>query len=94
MPLPYRRATMNRTSGHSSAHQSAPDAVWEQILPAIPDRINDLGDGIYEALWWRPYPVMDIEILKRDECVDLLGPAFEPEQLPGGLGVQFRLRGP
>jgi hypothetical protein len=68
--------------------------VWEFISPAIPDHLEHLGDGQYEALWWKPVPVMDIEILKYTEGVMISGEPFEPMGLSGGLALQFSITSP
>jgi hypothetical protein len=65
--------------------------VWDFIAPAVPDRIVDIGNGQYEARWWKPVPMMDIEILKRTEGVFIHGEPFEPRNLEGGLACQFSL---
>ncbi len=85
---------MMNCSQPSTVNQPAPDLIWDLIAPAVPDRLNDLGGGVYEALWWKPVPVMDVEIMRRDECVELLGAPFEPAQLPGGVGLHFRVSPP
>ncbi|HVU15189.1 MAG TPA: hypothetical protein VHD90_28140 [Phototrophicaceae bacterium] len=65
--------------------------VWAFIAPAHPDHLRDLGGGVYEAKWWMPVPVMDIEILKRTEGVLFCGEPFEPATMPGGLAVRFSI---
>ncbi len=66
--------------------------VWELIAPAIPDHLVNLGSGEYEARWWKPVPLMDIEILKMTEGV-ICDEPFEPEGLTGGLAVRFAVSG-
>jgi hypothetical protein len=68
--------------------------VWEYIAPAIPDHLEPLGDGQYKALWWKPVPVMDIEMLKYTEGVVIAGEPFEPNGLSGGLALQFSITPP
>jgi hypothetical protein len=63
--------------------------VRRLLAPSAPDVLVDLGNGLYEARWWRPVPMMDVEILKRTEQVELHGEPFEPSNLPNGLAVQF-----
>lgn len=63
--------------------------VWDLIAPAVPDHMDDLGNGQYEARWWKPVPVMDIEILKYTEGICISTDPFEPENLPGGLALRF-----
>lgn len=65
--------------------------AWDILAPAIPDHLEDLGDGQFEARWWKPVPVMDIEIIKYTEGVEIQGKPFEPRGLPGGLGLRFTL---
>ena len=65
--------------------------VWELIAPATPDHLADLGSGQYEARWWKPVPVMDIEILKFTEGVSICGEPFEPVGLSGGLALRFSI---
>ncbi len=50
-----------------------------------------MGDGHYEARWWKPVPVMDLEILKYTEGVRIQGKPFEPKGLPGGIGLRFSI---
>ena len=66
-------------------------SVWAFIHPAIPDTLHEVGSGLYEARWWKPVPSMDIEILKRTDGVIFEGSPFEPENLCGGIAIQFRL---
>lgn len=63
--------------------------VWDVIAPVSPDYLNDLGDGLYEARWWKPVPTMDIEILKYTDGVVINGDPFEPPNLSGGLALRF-----
>lgn len=67
------------------------DEVWDFIAPAMPDHLHYLGDGQYEARWWKPVPTMDIEILKYTEGVVIIGEPFEPSTLPGGLALRFSI---
>ncbi|HLV36027.1 MAG TPA: hypothetical protein VKY59_12965 [Spirillospora sp.] len=63
--------------------------VWDMIAPARPDALDYIGDGVYEARWWKPVPVMDVEILRHTEGIQFEQEPFEPKQLPGGLAVRF-----
>jgi hypothetical protein len=63
--------------------------IWALIAPAQPDHLEDLGNGLFEARWWKPVPIMDIEILKYTDGVFVDGEAFEPQTLPGGLALRF-----
>jgi hypothetical protein len=65
--------------------------VWDFIAPVRPDMLMELDGGNYEARWWKPVPMMDIEILKRTEGVVIQGEPFEPTTLPGGLAFRFSL---
>ena len=65
------------------------DDVWDIIAPVVPDHMEELSQGMYEAQWWFPVPKMDIEILIRSEGVVITEPPFEPAHLPGGLSVRF-----
>jgi hypothetical protein len=65
--------------------------VWTSIAPAAPDCLVDIGNGQYEARWWKPVPMMDIEILKHTEGVSIHGEPFEPPNLEGGLACRFSL---
>ncbi len=66
-------------------------SVWAFIHPAVPDTLREVDKGLYEARWWKPVPKMDIEIMKRTDGVILEGSPFEPDNLYGGLAIQFRL---
>lgn len=63
--------------------------IWKLIAPVMPDRLDDLGGGRFEARWWSPVPMMDLELLKYTEYVIVDGQPFEPASLPGGLAVRF-----
>jgi len=65
------------------------DEAWDILLPAVPDHLEDLGNGQFEARWWKPVPVMDIEIIKYTPGIEIHGKTFEPKELPGGLGLRF-----
>jgi hypothetical protein len=65
--------------------------IWEIIAPVAPDHLNDLGNGQYEARWWKPAPAMDIEILKLTDGVVITGEPFEPPNLAGGLALRFSI---
>jgi len=73
----------------SQQYQLTTQEVWQLIAPAQPDHLEDLGDGSYEARWWKPVPVMDIEILKYTDGVLIDDAPFEPKTLPGGLALRF-----
>lgn len=72
-------------------HRMSINQVWDFIAPANPDHLEDLGDGRYEARWWIPVPIMDIEILKYTEGVYISGEPYEPRNLPGGLALRFSI---
>lgn len=67
--------------------------VWALIDPVEPDCLEDLGNGIIEASWWKPVPLMDIEILSRTENIIVQGNPYEPRALPNGLAVRFMIAG-
>lgn len=77
--------------GAIAAHQQhvTLDEVWDFIAPVRPDRLDELGNGVYEAKWWKPVPMMDVEILQHTEGVAIQGEPSEPVQLPGGIAVRF-----
>ncbi|MBX3061552.1 MAG: hypothetical protein KF726_01165 [Anaerolineae bacterium] len=66
--------------------------VWSLISPAAPDCLEHLGDGYYEAKWWHPVPMMDVEILSRTEYVTTYGQPYEPKGMPNGLALRFRVQ--
>lgn len=84
----WARANAWWEAGMQSAQVSVKQ-VWELLSPVQPDRIEDLGDGVYEARWWTPVPVMDVEILRRTEGVMIHSEPYEPQTLAGGLAVRF-----
>jgi hypothetical protein len=75
-----RRATLPR------------NAIWKILAPAQPDHLKDLGDGLYEARWWTPVPMMDVEILQRTAGIQVIGEPFEPPELPCGLALRFSVQ--
>lgn len=64
-------------------------ALWKMLAPAQPDHLRDLGDGVYEARWWTPVPMMDLEIMQRTAGIHIIGEAYEPPDLPCGLALRF-----
>lgn len=66
--------------------------VWNLLAPVEPDHLEALGNGQYEARWWRPVPMMDIFILQRTAGITIHGEPFEPKHLPGGLAVRFSVQ--
>jgi hypothetical protein len=69
------------------------DKVWELIAPAVPDCLSEVQSCVYEAKWWKPVPLMDIEILKRTEGIIIYGDIYEIGDLPKGLAVRFSVVG-
>ncbi len=65
------------------------NSVWDMISPAVPDCLEHLGGGVYQATWWKPVPVMDVEIMKRIEGIDIVSEPYEPKSLPGGVTMRF-----
>jgi hypothetical protein len=63
--------------------------VWGRLKPAVPDCLNELDDGSYIAKWWKPVPMMDVEIIIRTESLVVHGDPYEPDDLPGGIAVHF-----
>lgn len=74
--------------------RSTRDEVWDLINPVRPDTLKTLGDDVYEARWWKPVPMMDVELLRYTEGVEIQQPPFEPESLPGGIAVRFKVEIP
>lgn len=66
--------------------------IWELIAPAIPDSIEDLGEGHYLAKWWKPVPAKDVLVLRKCTSVVVHGEPFEPRNLPEGIAVHFSLQ--
>jgi hypothetical protein len=64
--------------------------VLQHIEPVDPDRIQHVGNGVYELLWFPPILEMDIEVLRRTPGVTIVE-EFEPANLPGWTGVRFTL---
>lgn len=67
--------------------------VWYLLEPAIPDCLTELQDGTYIAKWWKPVPVMDIEIAQRTERIFVHGEPFEPQDLTDGIAIRFSVMG-
>jgi hypothetical protein len=65
--------------------------VWSRIAPAQPDSLVELDNGLYEARWWKPVPMMDIEILRHTDGVSIDTEPFEPQNFAGGLACRFSL---
>ncbi len=79
-----------RQDAHQRFHITI-DEAWNLLAPAIPDHLEDLGNGQFEARWWKPVPLMDVEILKYTEGVQISETPYEPKNLPGGLAVRFAI---
>jgi len=73
---------------------SSIDRVWQLIYPVSPDCLSEVQPSMYEAKWWRPVPLMDIEILKRTEGIIIYEEASEPFDLPKGLAIRFSVLAP
>ncbi len=86
----FQSAILWRRSAAEEFKLSIAD-VWAFIDPAHPDHLKDLGGGVYEAKWWSPVPVMDVEILKRTEGVMVCGELYEPATMPGGIALRFSI---
>ncbi|MEO8610149.1 MAG: hypothetical protein ABI690_19805 [Chloroflexota bacterium] len=69
--------------------QPVKSEVWDFIAPVLPDRLVNLGSGQYEARWWKPVPMMDVEILRGTAGILVHGDPFEPSNLAGGLACRF-----
>jgi hypothetical protein len=67
------------------------DEVWDHIEPATPDSLDEVSDNVFEAKWAAPVPVLDIEILRRTEGIQILGDCFEPKHMPNGVGIRFTI---
>ena len=71
--------------------QPVKSEVWNLMAPVVPDRLLNLGNGQYEARWWKPVPMMDVEILKGTAGILVHGDPFEPSNLAGGLACRFSI---
>lgn len=69
--------------------QCVDNDVWNLLTPAVPDCLECLGGGVYQATWWKPVPVKDLEIMMGLKCVELLTEPFQPDNLPGGIAMRF-----
>lgn len=65
--------------------------VWAMLKPAVPDCLEATTNERYIAKWWKPVPVMDVEIILRTEGLRVCGEPYEPDDLPGGIAVCFSL---
>lgn len=65
--------------------------VWNRIAPAIPDHLVEVDQNTFEAQWWHPVPMMDVEILQRTEGISIVSPPAQPPNLPGGISVRFTI---
>lgn len=67
------------------------DVVWDFIDPVKPDHLDKVGTGLFEAKWWKPIPLMDVEILRRTASVLIHNEMVNPTELPGGMIVRFSI---
>jgi hypothetical protein len=65
------------------------EVVWELIKPVQPDHLEELENGVFEARWWKPVPIMDVKMLSYTPGIQIQGQPFEPTHLSGGLAVRF-----
>ncbi len=65
--------------------------VWQSVEPAVPDCIEQIEEGVFEARWWKPVPLMDIDTIRHINTIQVVGEPYEPEHLPSGMAVRFRL---
>ena len=83
--------TMRWCKEVSKKYQYSLDDVWNKIAPSVPDHITMIDYDVYEAQWWHPVPMMDVEILKRTEGIDIVSTLTESKNIQGGLSVRFKL---
>lgn len=65
--------------------------IWTLLKPAVPDCLESMPEDRYIAKWWKPVPVMDVEIILRTEGIRIHGEPYEPGDLPDGIAVCFSL---
>ncbi|MDZ4763824.1 MAG: hypothetical protein SGI73_04675 [Chloroflexota bacterium] len=68
------------------------NSIWKLLEPAVPDCLKQTQPGIYEARWWTPVPNQEIEMLAHIPTIIVVESPYEPDNLPGGLAVLFRVR--
>ncbi len=73
-----------------NGHLARP-ATWEFIAPAMPDSLEELGNGQYLAKWWKPVPMQDVQMLLQAEGIRIHSGPYEPRSLPEGLAVRFSI---
>ena len=66
--------------------------VWAVIAPAMPDSLENLGNGQYLAKWWKPVLMQDVETLLQIEGITIHEKPYEPRNLPEGLAVRFSVK--
>ncbi|WP_119070944.1 hypothetical protein [Aggregatilinea lenta] len=66
-------------------------STWESIAPAMPDSLEELGNGQYLAKWWKPVPMQEVQVLLQIEGITILRGPYEPRNLPGGVAVRFAI---
>lgn len=68
-----------------------PADLLELLNPVDPDKLQHVGDGVYEAQWslQNTGRFADLDILAITPAVKLIGTTFEPEGLPGWTAVRF-----
>jgi hypothetical protein len=75
-----------------TAYDIQDEEVWDIIAPVVPDVLNRLRHNFYEAIWWKPIPCMDIEILRRTEYVVMEYCAPESMVRTGLMRVRFSIQ--
>ena len=73
-----------------SGQLARPD-TWEFISPAMPDSLQELGNGHYLAKWWRPVPMHEVQLLLQVRGIKIHREPYEPENLPEGMAVRFSI---
>jgi hypothetical protein len=72
-------------------YDATDDEIWDLIEPVVPDVLKRLRHNLYEAIWWKPVPQMDIEILQRTEHVIIEYSSLEYPGVPGLVTIRFSI---
>lgn len=75
-----------------SCYDVTDEEVWDMIAPVVPDVLKRLNHNLYEAIWWKPVPAMDIEILMRTGQVVIEPVPFESDSTPGLVSIRFSIQ--
>lgn len=84
--------TYTRHSSETRSVEPLLQHIWKVLEPAVPDCLKEVEAGVFEARWWTPVPMNEVDMIQFNDEIVILETPYEPENLPGGVAVRFRSR--